>query len=68
MPVLEVGTVDMKLGAVALPISDVDRGKAFYQSCGCRRDTDIAVADILDGYCKLQQAASPRRWALAHPR
>ena len=41
----EVGTVDMKLEVVTLPVSDVDRAKRFYQSLGWRMDADIAVGD-----------------------
>src|SRR5215467_7131733 len=33
--------VDMKLEVVTLPVSDVDRAKAFYQSLGWRLDADI---------------------------
>ena len=40
-----VGTVDMKLEAVAVPVSDVDRSKRFYQSLGWRLDADIAAGD-----------------------
>ena len=32
MEVPEAGTIDMKLEVVALPVSDVDRAKSFYQS------------------------------------
>ena len=32
----EVGTIDMKLEVVTLPVSDVDRAKSFYQSLGWR--------------------------------
>ena len=39
--IAEVGTVDMKLEVVTLPVSDVDRAKAFYQSLGWRLDADI---------------------------
>ena len=39
------GTIDMKLEAVAIPVSDVDRSKRFYQSLGWRLDADIAVGD-----------------------
>ncbi len=39
----EVGTIDMKLEVVTLPVSDVDRAKGFYQSLGWRTDADIAV-------------------------
>ena len=40
-----VGTVDMKLEVVTLPVSDVDRAKAFYQSLGWRLDADIVVGE-----------------------
>jgi catechol 2,3-dioxygenase-like lactoylglutathione lyase family enzyme len=38
----EVGTVDMMLEVVTLPVSDVDRAKEFYQGLGWRLDADIA--------------------------
>ena len=41
----EVGSVDMKLEVVTLPVSDVDRAKRFYQSLGWRMDADIVVSD-----------------------
>src|SRR5215471_6805700 len=34
----EVGSIDMKLEVVTLPVSDVDRAKSFYQSLGWRLD------------------------------
>jgi catechol 2,3-dioxygenase-like lactoylglutathione lyase family enzyme len=37
----EVGTVDMNLEVVTLPVSDVDRAKSFYQRLGWRLDADI---------------------------
>ena len=40
--VSEVGTIDMKLEVVTLPVSDVDRAKSFYQSLGWRLDVDLA--------------------------
>ena len=40
-----VGTCDMKLEVVTLPVSDVDRAKAFYQGLGWRLDADIVVGD-----------------------
>jgi catechol 2,3-dioxygenase-like lactoylglutathione lyase family enzyme len=40
-PAPTVATCDMKLEVVTLPVSDVDRAKAFYQSLGWRLDTDI---------------------------
>jgi catechol 2,3-dioxygenase-like lactoylglutathione lyase family enzyme len=36
---------DMKLEVVTLPVADVDRAKAFYQSLGWRFDIDLAVSD-----------------------
>jgi catechol 2,3-dioxygenase-like lactoylglutathione lyase family enzyme len=37
----KVGTIDMKLEVVTLPVSDVDRAKSFYQSLGWRLDADF---------------------------
>ena len=37
----EVGTIDMKIEVVSLPVSDVGRAKAFYQSLGWRLDADF---------------------------
>jgi len=42
---IPAGTVDMKLEVVTIPVSDVDRAKAFYGSLGWRLDADIAVGD-----------------------
>jgi catechol 2,3-dioxygenase-like lactoylglutathione lyase family enzyme len=36
------GRVDFKLEAVVIPVSDVDRSKAFYGSLGWRLDADFA--------------------------
>jgi predicted enzyme related to lactoylglutathione lyase len=41
----EVGSIDMKLEVVTLPVSDVDRAKRFYQSLGWRLDADIVVGE-----------------------
>ena len=41
----EIGTIDMKLEVVTLPVSDVDRAKSFYQSLGWRLDADFAAGD-----------------------
>jgi catechol 2,3-dioxygenase-like lactoylglutathione lyase family enzyme len=35
-------TVDLKLEAVVIPVSDVDRAKAFYRSLGWRLDADFS--------------------------
>ena len=40
-----VGTIDMKLEVVTLPVSDFDRARTFYQSLGWRLDSDIALGD-----------------------
>ena len=37
--------VDMNLEAVTVPVSDVDRAKAFYESLGWRLDIDLKVSD-----------------------
>ena len=36
------GQVDLKLEAVVIPVSDVDRAKAFYATSGWRLDADFA--------------------------
>jgi catechol 2,3-dioxygenase-like lactoylglutathione lyase family enzyme len=41
----EIGTIDMKLEVVTLPVSDVDRAKRFYQSLGWRLDADFVLGD-----------------------
>jgi len=45
----EVGTIDMKLEVVTIPVSDVDRAKSFYQSLGWRLDADFSAGDKLRG-------------------
>jgi len=42
----EVGTIDMKLEVVTLPVSDVDRAKRFYQSLGWRLDADFEFGEV----------------------
>jgi catechol 2,3-dioxygenase-like lactoylglutathione lyase family enzyme len=37
--------MDMKLEVVVIPVSNVDRAKAFYQSLGWRLDADFPGAD-----------------------
>ncbi|MGH3405875.1 MAG: hypothetical protein ACRDRJ_25770 [Streptosporangiaceae bacterium] len=39
----QLGTVDMKLEVVVLPVSDVNRAKLFYQNLGWRLDGDFTV-------------------------
>jgi catechol 2,3-dioxygenase-like lactoylglutathione lyase family enzyme len=41
----EVGTIDMKLEVITLPVSDVDRAKSFYQGLGWRLDADLVFGD-----------------------
>jgi catechol 2,3-dioxygenase-like lactoylglutathione lyase family enzyme len=41
----EVGTIDMKLEVVTLPVSDVDQAKGFYEGLGWRLDADLAFGD-----------------------
>src|SRR5215212_527542 len=36
----EVGTIDMKLEVVTLPVSDIERAKQFYERLGWRLDAD----------------------------
>src|SRR3954469_12656661 len=38
-------TADMKLEVVVIPVSDVDRAKAFYAGLGWRLDADFAAGD-----------------------
>ena len=40
-----VAKVDMKLEVVIIPVSDVDRAKAFYLKLGWRLDIDVAAGD-----------------------
>ena len=40
-----IGTIDMKLEVVTLPVSDVDRAKRFYQGLGWRLDADFVVGE-----------------------
>ena len=42
-----VGKVDMKLEIDVIPVSDVDRAKAFYERLGWRFDDDVAPMDGL---------------------
>lgn len=43
------GALDMKLEAVVIPVSDVDRAKAFYTGLGWRLDADFVVGDNFRG-------------------
>src|SRR5580765_7420210 len=37
--------MDMKLEVLVIPVSDLDRAKAFYESLGWRLDADFAAGD-----------------------
>ena len=39
----EAQIMDMKLEVIVIPVSDVDRAKAFYKSMGWREDADFAT-------------------------
>jgi catechol 2,3-dioxygenase-like lactoylglutathione lyase family enzyme len=41
-----VGSADLKLETVVIPVSDVDRAKAFYQGLGWRLDADLGQDDF----------------------
>ncbi|HEX5587967.1 MAG TPA: VOC family protein, partial [Acidimicrobiia bacterium] len=41
-----VGLVDTKLEVVVIPVSDVDRAKAFYASLGWRLDADLGGGEL----------------------
>jgi catechol 2,3-dioxygenase-like lactoylglutathione lyase family enzyme len=41
----KIQMVDMSLEVVTLPVSDVDRAKAFYESLGWRLDVDLGGGD-----------------------
>ena len=40
-----VGTVDLKLEVVTIPVSDVDRAKKFYEDLGWRLDADFTTGE-----------------------
>jgi len=44
---MSVGNVDMKLEVDVIPVSDVDRAKAFYERLGWRLDDDVVPMDGL---------------------
>ena len=48
---------EMKLEVVVLPVSDVDRAKAFYEGLGWRLDADLAIDDGL----RVVQVTPPAR-------
>ena len=44
-PVPSAATVDLKLEVVAIPVSDVDRAKAFYGAWGGLLDADFMIGE-----------------------
>src|SRR3954452_25243359 len=58
----EVGTIDMALEVVTIPVSDVERAKRFYQSLGWRLDIDLIVSDDI----RLVQMTPPRSQCSIH--
>ena len=42
----DAGTIDMKLEVVTIPVSDVDRARAFYQNLGWRLDADFDLGAV----------------------
>ncbi len=51
-----VGKVDMRLEVQVIPVSDVDRSKAFYERLGWRLDDDVAPLEGL----RIVQFTPPR--------
>jgi catechol 2,3-dioxygenase-like lactoylglutathione lyase family enzyme len=58
----ELGTIDMALEVVTVPVSDVDRAKRFYQSLGWRLDIDQVVSDDI----RLVQMTPPHSQCSIH--
>src|ERR687898_1947950 len=58
----EVGTIDIALEVVTVPVSDVDRAKRFYQSLGWRLDIDLVASDDL----RLVQMTPPHSQCSIH--
>jgi catechol 2,3-dioxygenase-like lactoylglutathione lyase family enzyme len=42
---MEVGFMDLKLEAIVIPVTDVDRAKEFYLSLGFRLDADLTRSE-----------------------
>jgi catechol 2,3-dioxygenase-like lactoylglutathione lyase family enzyme len=42
----QIGTIDMKLEVITIPVSDVDRAKSFYANLGWRLDADFELGDV----------------------
>jgi hypothetical protein len=56
----EVGTIDMKLEVVTLPVSHVDREERLYQSLGWRLDADFTAGDDVPGCSSRRPTRSAR--------
>jgi catechol 2,3-dioxygenase-like lactoylglutathione lyase family enzyme len=56
-----VGSLDMKLEVVTIPVTDLDRAKAFYTGLGWRLD-----ADLLLGGIRAIQFTPPGSWCSIH--
>jgi len=56
----KVAKADMKFEVVILPVSDVDRAKAFYQRLGWRLDADFAHGDDWRGVNSRRRAPGAR--------
>lgn len=41
----QIGSIAMQLEVITLPVSDVDRAKAFYENLGWRLDSDQRLSD-----------------------
>jgi catechol 2,3-dioxygenase-like lactoylglutathione lyase family enzyme len=73
--IASVKKVDMKLAAVVIPVSDVDRGKEFYGSLGWRLDADFVFDNSFRGVqftpgsgARFNSARTLRRPRPARPR
>lgn len=45
VPPQELSTIDMALEVIQIPVSDIDRAKAFYLSLGWRFDIDLTISE-----------------------
>ena len=55
--------MDLKLEVIVLPVSDVDRAKAFYQKLNFRLDADFSTEDGL----RVVQLTPPGSPPIARP-
>jgi len=59
----DVAHVDLKLEAIVIPVSDVDRAKKFYGSLGWRLHADFPF----DNVCASSSSPRPGRGARSSP-